>query len=144
MNTSRRLRSVPSAPHAAPGHGLLFCAVCQVSIASAELEGGVARRTPRGRTFCGVCAKSTPEERVRRREALEAEFADDAPALVPFTRVDGAARPPAPVVPPPLPRSVDDEVLERRVGELERSAFRMQARVTRIEERLDEIARRLG
>ena len=142
MNTSRRLRPVPSAPRTAPGHGLLFCAVCQVSIASGEIENGDARRTPRGRTFCGVCANSTPEERVRRRDALEAEFADDAPVMIPFRRADVAAAH-APVVAPPL-RTAEQDVLDRRVGELERSAFRMQARLTTVEEKLEAVLRRLG
>jgi len=144
MNTSRRLRPVPMAPPVAPGHGLRFCAVCQVSIASAEIENGEARRTPRGRTFCAVCAKATPEERARRREALEEEFADDAPVMVPFRRADADA---APVEAAPIPapgRSVEMEVLDRRVGELERSAFRIQSRLASIEEKLEAIVRKLG
>jgi hypothetical protein len=132
------------APPVAPGHGLRFCAVCQVSISSAEIESGAALRTPRGRTFCAVCAKATPDERARRREALEAEFADDAPVMVPFRRADDAP-PPAEPAPTPAPaRSVEMEVLDRRVGELERSAFRMQSRLTTIEEKLEAIVRKLG
>jgi hypothetical protein len=137
MNTSRRHRPVPSAPRAAPGYGLRFCAVCQVSIASSEIESGEAHRTPRGRTFCAVCAKATPEE-------LESEYADDAPVMVPFRRADADA---APVEPAPIPapaRSVEMEVLDRRVGELERSAFRMQARLTSIEEKLEAVLRKMG
>jgi len=144
MNTSRRHRPVPSAPRAAPGYGLRFCAVCQVSIASAEIESGEAHRTPRGRTFCAVCAKATPAERARRREELESEFADDAPVMVPFRRAEDA---PQAVEPPPIPapsRSVEMEVLDRRIGELERSAFRMQARLTSIEEKLEAVLRKMG
>lgn len=139
MNPSRRLRPVPSA-HAAPQSELLFCAICQVSISSGEVESGEARRTPKGRTFCGVCATATPEERQRRREELEIEFADDAP--VPFPAPITVARP-APEAPPPLPRSADDPILEARVGELERAAFRMNARVENIEERLAAALRRI-
>ena len=141
MNPQRRLRAAPPRPRApaTPPQELLFCAVCQVSIASSELERGEARRTPKGRVFCGVCATSTPEERARRREELEIEFADDAPVSVAT---------PMPESPPPIPapaphRPSEDDVLAARVGELERAAFRMQARMTRIEERLDEILRRL-
>jgi hypothetical protein len=111
---------------------LLFCAVCHVSIAVAELESGVARRTPRGRIFCGICATATPAERERRRADLELEFADDAPVPVP-------AEVPTPLVvsrardlsaPPPL------AVLDARVGELERALFRIQTRLAELEERL--------
>jgi hypothetical protein len=148
MNTSRRLRAEPSAPSVAPGRGLHFCAVCQVSIASSEIESGEAQRTQRGRTFCGVCAKLTPVERARRRDEIEAEFADDAPVMVPFRRVDDAPPPLPPVVAPPQPappaRTVEQEVLDRRIGELERSAFRLQARVASLEEKLDAMSRRLG
>jgi hypothetical protein len=143
MNTHRRDSAEPLAPPAAPGRGLLFCAVCQVSIASAEVESGEARRTPRGRTFCGVCAKASPVERARRREALEAEFADDAPVMVPYRRAD---EPQPPVAEPAKAsmRPIEYEVLDRRVGELERSAFRVQARVAAIEEKLEAVLRRLG
>jgi uncharacterized Zn finger protein (UPF0148 family) len=129
-------------PPGAPS-GLLFCAVCQVSVASSELESGPARWTPRGRVFCGVCATATPEERLRRREELENEFADDAPVLVPAPiRARAAASvPPAPSA-PTSPRSADVAFLEARVGELERAAFRLQARVATLEERLEEALKR--
>ena len=139
MNPSHRLRPVRR-PAPSPRSELLFCAICQVSISSAEVDSGDARRTPKGRTFCGVCATATPEERERRREELEAEFADDAPVAVPAPiEVPVAA-------PPPLPRerSYEEEILERRVGELERNLFRANARIARLEEKFDEIQKRLG
>ena len=149
MNPTRRLRPVrSSSPASAPREDLLFCAVCQVSIARAEVESGEARRTPKGRLFCGVCATSSPAERDQRRAELEIEFADDAPVAVAAARSA-----PAPSVngvrtdaPPPLPAPSmsDDPVIEARVGELERSAFRMQARIRQLEEKLDAVLRRLG
>src|SRR5262249_52950597 len=50
--------------------------------------------------------------------------------------------PEPPKVPPP-PRS-DALLIDARVGELERAAFRLQARVTSLEERLEAALRRLG
>lgn len=122
---------------------LLFCAVCQVSIAAAEVERGDAMRTPRGRTFCAVCAHATPEERDRRRTALEVEFADDAPVPRPAVRRATTPRPAAQAIaaPPPAPPA---NVLDARVGELERAAFRMQSRITNLEERLDVALRQLA
>ena len=139
MNSHRRLRHLRTDAPAAPLQPeLLFCAVCQVSIAEAELESGVARRTPRGRIFCGTCATSSPDERARRRAALEEEFADDAPVIMPV------APAPLPVVAPRAPSGeAEVPVLDLRVGELERAAFRLQARVSRLEERLDAALRRL-
>jgi hypothetical protein len=146
MNPSRRPEPAKSAERAALPPELLFCAVCQVSIAVAEVEDGTARRTPRGRLFCGTCATATPEERARRRASLEAEFADDAP--VPRAK---PARSSMPARPTPMSTSTStpaavpapgDAVLELRVGELERAAFRLQARVATLEERLEEALRR--
>lgn len=141
MVPSRRTPAVraeseaPRAP-AAPLRELHFCAVCQVSVASAEIERGEARRSPRGRLFCGVCVRSTPQERERRRAELEAEFADDAPVAVPA----------APVVEPSARAIPAHEAafLAARVGELERAAFRMQTRLADLEEKLAEALRRLG
>ena len=138
MNSSRHLRPVHASPPAAPVSAFRFCAICQVSVARAEVESGEARQTPKGRTFCGVCTRSTPEERRLRREALEAEFADDAPVAI------GGRVPEAHDAPPPLPVPAEDTILALRVGELERAAFRMNARVTTLEERLAEALRRLG
>jgi hypothetical protein len=138
MNPSHRLRPVRR-PAPSPRSELLFCAICQVSISSAEVDSGDARRTPKSRTFCGVCATATPEERQRRREELEIEFADDAPVIRPVAR----AAPPSPAEePPPLADPSEDAILEARVGELERAAFRMNARVRNLEERLDAALRR--
>ena len=131
MNPSRRLTPVRHVP-APPQPDLLFCAICQVSISAGEVESGEARRTPKGRTFCGVCATATPQERQRRREELEIEFADDAPLPPPIPRPASAASP-----------APDDATLESRVGELERAAFRMNARVRMLEERLDAALGRL-
>jgi hypothetical protein len=138
MNAPRRLR--PVREHAVPvvQPELLFCAVCQVSIARAELDRGDARVSPRGRVFCAVCAIATPEERVRRRAELENEFADDAP--IGARRADDAQAEPPPL---PAPPRVDVATLEARVGELERAAFRLQARVESLEERLEATRRRL-
>jgi hypothetical protein len=122
---------MPSAP---PRSELLFCAVCQVSISAGEIDRGEARRTPKGRAFCGVCASATPEERRRRREELEIEFADDAPIPPPIPHASSAAR---------AQTAGDEAMLAARVGELERSAFRMDARVRDLEERLDAALRRL-
>ena len=129
---------------------LLFCAVCQVSIARVEVERGAARRTPRGRYFCTACSGASPEDRARRRAALEAEFADDAPVPVPAPTPRAAAAsavrtrpaPPAPrPEPPPPAERTADAVLDARVGELERAAFRMQARIAALEEKLDAVHR---
>lgn len=153
MSPPRRGRQLrmPEPPPLPPQSDLLFCAICQVSISEAELDSGEARRTPRGRTFCGVCATATPEERSRRREALAIEFADDAPVPVPAPIPwPGAVPPPPPdrpvtaEVPPPLTRTPEESMLDLRVGELERAAFRLQARVTTLEERLEAILRRMG
>jgi hypothetical protein len=153
MNAPRRLRPVRMPPRHVPpqrapvGSGLLFCAVCQVSIAGAEVESGAARRTPKGRLFCAVCADASPEERARRRDELESEFADDAPVPViqpaPIAVPRAVAAPAPQTVPPPIPTSAgDDPILELRVGELERATFRLQARVRSLEERLDALLRR--
>jgi hypothetical protein len=132
MNPQRRPKPAPVRAAAAERE-LPFCAVCQVSISSAEIASGEARRTPKGRLFCGECVRSTPEERVRRREELEAEFADDAPIPVPAPIPSRRA----PEAAPATPADVDVVFLERRVGELERAAFRMQSRIAELEERLD-------
>lgn len=117
----------PAAHPAEVRHGEpRFCAVCQVSVPRAEIERGEARWSPRGRLFCGVCVRATPEQRLRRREALEAEFADDAPLA------------PVPVPSAAPERMTDFQVLELRVGELERSAFKLRERVRVLEERLGE------
>ena len=177
-------------PDGPPDRELTFCAVCQVSIAAVEFDRGQACRTTKGRAFCPTCARSTPEERARRRRELEEEFADDAPVPVPAAartapsaeRRDNGASPnavtqaaspnavtqgasphavlqttspiratPGPAAPPtngrarPLESLPHDDpaVLAHRVGELERAAFRLGARLTAVEERLDEILRRL-
>ncbi len=146
MNSSRRPIPAPAAPRDA----LLFCAVCQVSIARSELERGEARTTPRGRTFCAECATASPAERERRRAALEAEFADDAPiSAARMARAAAEVRRPAATphaAPESRPSPPDQElvVLKARVGELERAAFRLQTRVADVEEKLDAALRRLG
>jgi hypothetical protein len=130
-----------------------------VSIANEEIESGAARRTRAGHLWCGECVASTPEERLRRREAIEVEFADDAPVLVarPVVSRGAAAEPPplpapaghataqtAPARPPMSAAEVDVVFLDRRVGELERAAFRLQSRLQTVEERLNELERRGG
>src|SRR5262245_56921119 len=153
----RTARAAPRSPDP-PQPVLMFCAVCQVSIPREEVDEGVARRTRAGHLWCGVCVASTPEERARRRAELEAEFADDAP--VPITarvaRKPADAPPPLPAAPapaaaradpsrPPMTAAeVDVVFLYRRVGELERAAFRLQARLQTLEERLAELQRRGG
>jgi hypothetical protein len=165
MNLEPRKGSEESAalpPRRAPQ--LLFCAVCHVSISAAELARGDAQTTPRGRTFCGVCARATPEERTRRRATLEAEFADDAPVPQPVREKKRKAAPakaaahgtaerraapasaaaqeaPAPPSAPAAPQ--DAAILEARVGALERANFKLRARVTFLEERLQELMQRL-
>ena len=105
QRTSRPARSEPP-PLSEPE--LHFCAICQVSIAAAEIDRGTALRTPRGRAFCGVCAVATPEERARRRTALEQEFADDAPVPVPVARARRPATPaPLPVAVEPAPEPTE-------------------------------------
>jgi hypothetical protein len=137
---------------------LRFCAVCQVSISREEIDAGVARPTRAGHLWCGVCVASTAEERARRRAELEAEFADDAPVpvLAPIARKVADAPPPLPAAPqpaaaraepsrPPMTAAeVDVVFLDRRVGELERAAFRLQSRLQTLEERLVELERRGG
>jgi len=134
MNPHRRERPARPQPE------LHFCAICQVSIAAAEIESGMARRTPRGRTFCGICATATPDERNHRREMLEREFADDAPVPVPAPISGRRVAPAAPAAASPP----DDPVVVLRVNELERAAFRLQARVTTLEEKLEAALHRLG
>ena len=150
MIPSRRVRQVRTSQDAArparpPQSDLQFCAIFQVSIPSAEIERGDARRTPRGRLFCGVCVGSTPQERDRRRAELEAEFADDAPVPVPVRsgRSPGAEEAVTQTDLRPAPAH-EVAFLAARVGELERAAFRTQARITDLEERLAEALRRLG
>ncbi len=153
MSPPRRVRQLrmPDPPALPLPAELLFCAICQVSISVGEIDSGEARRTPRGRTFCAVCATATPEERSRRREALAIEFADDAPVPVPAPIPwPGAVAPPAlerpatAEVPPPLTRGAEESILDLRVGELERAAFRLQSRVATLEERLEAVLRRMG
>jgi hypothetical protein len=156
MTPHRRVvRAAPRSPDR-PQPVLRFCAVCQVSIAREEIDAGVARPTRAGHLWCGVCVASTAEERARRRAELEAEFADDAPVpvLAPIARkVAGtplpAAPPPAaaraePSRPPMTAAEVDVVFLDRRVGELERAAFRLQSRLQTLEERLEQLQRRGG
>lgn len=156
MTPHRRVARAPAHASDPPQPVLRFCAVCHVSIAGEEIDAGVARRTRAGHLWCGVCVASTPEERVQRRAELEAEFADDAPIPVPAP----ISRRAVPDVPPPLPAAaparidparppmtaaeVDVVFLDRRVGELERAAFRLQTRLQSLEERLDELNRRGG
>ncbi len=160
---------------------LHFCAVCQVSISREEIDAGRARPTRAGHLWCAVCVATTPDERARRRAALENEFADDAPiaAPAPVARRQApaapaqAARRAASDTPPPLPApappvaaqpaaaqpvaariepsrppmtagEVDVVFLDRRVGELERAAFRLQSRLQTLEERLEAMQRRGG
>jgi len=136
MDTVRDTNTRHETP--AGGEGLLFCAVCRVSVPRDEIERRDARRTRRGGVYCAACAVATPEERLRRREQIEAEFADDAPVLVPFKRADDET---ASAV-APRARTIEDEILERRVGELERSVFRLSARIAALESRLEESLRR--
>lgn len=158
MTPHRRIARAPApAPAPAPPQPVLrFCAVCQVSIADEEIESGAARRTRAGHIWCGECIASSPEERARRRAQLEAEFADDAPVPVrapiagknddvppPLPAPTPAARP-APSRPPMTEAEVDVVFLDRRVGELERANFRLQARLQALEERLAELQRRGG
>jgi len=111
-----------------------------VSVARSELDSGLALRTPRGRVFCPACAEATPEERRRRRNLLETEFADDAPVprrvrARPSPREEARAE----AADARRPEVVTPEVLallDARVGELERAAFRMQARIVHLEEAL--------
>ena len=162
MTAHRRIARAPvPAPAPAPPQPVLrFCAVCQVSIANEEIESGAARRTRAGHLWCAECIASSPEERARRRAQLEAEFADDAPVPVrapiagknddtppplpaPTPAAHAAARP-APSRPPMTAAEVDVVFLDRRVGELERAAFRLQSRLQALEERLAELQRRGG
>ena len=150
MIPSRRVGQVGTPQDASrqarpPQSDLQFCAICQVSIPSAEVERGDARRTPRGRLFCRVCVGSTPQERDRRRAELEAEFADDAPVPVPVRGARIASAEEA-VTQADLRTAPAHEMafLAARIGELERAAFRMQARITDLEEKLADALRRLG
>ena len=154
MTPQRRLARAAARPSEPPQPVLLFCAVCHVSIAREEIDAGQARRTRGGHVWCGVCVASTAEERAQRRAALEAEFADDAPIPVPAPIARRAAPPPVSAQPaaariepsrPPMTASeVDVVFLDRRVGELERAAFRLQSRLQTLEERLAEMQRRGG
>ena len=58
---------------------LLFCANCQVSIPVGDTESGRARREF-GSLLCAPCSSADAAERERRRKAVEAEMAGDAPA----------------------------------------------------------------
>jgi hypothetical protein len=95
-----------------PDGDVLFCAFCRVSVSQREVARGVAIRTPAGRTFCGFCVTATPDERERRRQELENEFADDAPVPSPAPVVVSRAAEPRPA--PSL--SAADELLLARVG----------------------------
>jgi hypothetical protein len=151
MPPQRRLARPAARTPDSPQPVLRFCAVCHVSVSQEEIEAGSARRTRAGHLWCGVCVAATPDERVRRRAELEAEFADDAPipAAAPVARkpaadgpppVPAAARTAAPR-PPMTASEVDVVLLDRRAGELERAVFRLQARVQYLEERLAELER---
>jgi hypothetical protein len=159
MTPHRRLVRAAARTPDPPQPVLRFCAVCHVSISREEIDAGRARPTRGGHLWCGVCVASTPEERARRRAALEAEFADDAPipAPAPIPGRSAAAEPPPlpaaapratarpdPSRPPMSASEVDVVFLDRRVGELERAAFRLQSRLQTLEERIEELQRRGG
>jgi hypothetical protein len=139
-------------PAATAPDALHFCAVCNVSVPQSEIARGIARFTPKGRLFCGLCVAASPQERQRRRAALEAEFADRAPVPIPFDPADEPPPIPVPATPPatsvpPVSTAADAHdaaFLAARIGELERAAFRLQSRVERLEEQLREALRRLG
>lgn len=81
-------RAVATAVAAAPAAGgsgkdafeLLFCANCQVSIPVGDVENGRAKREF-GSLLCPACSAADHGERDRRRKAVEAEMAEEAPAL---------------------------------------------------------------